>query len=88
MALYAVVDENNTISNICEWDGESQWQPPAGSRAVLLPPDGNIGDTVNKANVLIKAPPTPSIPPKSLTVEEKLARIGLTIAELKTALQP
>ena len=30
MARYAMVDAEGNVTNICEWDGESNWAPPDG----------------------------------------------------------
>lgn len=30
MARYAVIDDQNIVKNVVEWDGEKQWAPPAG----------------------------------------------------------
>ncbi len=27
---YAVIDQNNRVSNVIMWDGVTEWQPPAG----------------------------------------------------------
>lgn len=27
---YAVIDQNNLVTNVIMWDGVTQWQPPAG----------------------------------------------------------
>ena len=27
---YAVIDQNNVVTNVVMWDGVTQWQPPAG----------------------------------------------------------
>jgi hypothetical protein len=30
MARWAVIDGNNTVVNMVEWDGQTEWAPPAG----------------------------------------------------------
>ena len=35
MANYAIV-ENTKVINTCTWDGQSEWQPPEGTQAVLI----------------------------------------------------
>jgi len=27
---YAVIDQNNRVTNVIAWDGVTEWQPPAG----------------------------------------------------------
>jgi len=35
MARYAILDKDNVILNVCEWDGETKWEPPKGTKVVL-----------------------------------------------------
>jgi hypothetical protein len=35
MARYAVIDDQNEVVNVIEWDGVSNWMPPAGH--VVIP---------------------------------------------------
>lgn len=39
---YAIV-ENGAVINVVLWDGQSGWQPPAGSTANLLPIGAQVG---------------------------------------------
>jgi hypothetical protein len=41
---YALLDESNTVVNVIDWDGESNWTPPAGHIALPLF-EGGIGWT-------------------------------------------
>lgn len=45
---YAIV-EKGVVTNIVVWDGESDWTPPTGATAVLVPADTfvSIGYTYN-----------------------------------------
>ena len=47
MPKYAIVDSENNVTNICEWDGESEWSPPEGTTAILCEdkPDAERGGT-------------------------------------------
>jgi len=36
MNRYAIVSSGIVI-NLIQWDGDSEWAPPAGSEAVLIP---------------------------------------------------
>lgn len=42
MAAYAVVREG-VVENVVEWDGESDWNPPEGSVAIMLKPGETTG---------------------------------------------
>jgi hypothetical protein len=41
---YAILDSTKTVVNVIEWDGESDWTPPAEHIAVPLL-EGGIGWT-------------------------------------------
>jgi hypothetical protein len=41
---YAILDSTKTVVNVIEWDGESDWTPPAEHIALPLL-DGGIGWT-------------------------------------------
>lgn len=56
MASYAVV-ENNIVTNLVEWDGETVWSPVSGD-AVLT--DGTVGIGWHYADSTFTAPPVPT----------------------------
>ena len=35
MARYAVIDAENIVQNLIEWDGVAEWSPPDGQTALL-----------------------------------------------------
>lgn len=35
MARYAVIDAENIVQNVIEWDGVAEWSPPDGQTALL-----------------------------------------------------
>ena len=35
MAQYAILDENNNVLNVVEWDGETKWEHPANTTLQL-----------------------------------------------------
>ena len=43
MSNYAIVETSGNISNVVIWDGETEWLPPEGTTAVLVP-EGEIVD--------------------------------------------
>lgn len=59
MAMYAVLDDGKVV-NIVDWDGESDWQPPTGTQAILVPTgiDAGIGSTYD--GTTFSQPPAPS----------------------------
>ena len=87
MARYAVIS-SNTIANIIEWDGGSGWVPPSGTTVALAPMPCSVGWAWNNGNPVDPNPPPLAVelPPVELTITEKLAMVGLTLDELKTAL--
>jgi hypothetical protein len=52
---YAILDGQNNVVNICEWDGNEQtWQPPSGHHAVL-------DDTVPYTYLMPEPPEPPGL---------------------------
>ena len=59
---YALLDSTNTVVNVVEWDGITQWTPPAGHIAIPLI-DGGIGWTFADGQ-FIPPPPEPEPEPE------------------------
>ena len=78
--------KDGVVINVVALGEKAAWDPPKD--CILGPPGGNVGDLFDgkvytkPVEQEPKQPPAP--PPK--TPEEKLAIIGLTVAELKTLL--
>lgn len=36
MARYAIIEQDGTVQNVCEWDGVTQWEPPEATVVLLL----------------------------------------------------
>lgn len=62
MSTYAIV-ENGVVTNVIEWDGETEWVPDAGV-AVLT--DGTVGIGWSYAGSKFTAPPVPEPSPAEL----------------------
>jgi hypothetical protein len=60
MSIYAIV-ENGVVKNIVLWDGQEQWQAPAGSSAVVIPEGAYVGIGSTYSNGVFSAPPQPPI---------------------------
>jgi hypothetical protein len=45
MAIYALIDQNGIVDNVCEWDGEAPFDPPGMTVTPMasLPADLWIG---------------------------------------------
>lgn len=56
MAIYAVV-ASGTVTNLVIWDGQSDWQPPSGSIAVLATDEAAVGGTYAEATGVFTPPP-------------------------------
>lgn len=56
---YALLDNTNTVINVVEWDGESDWTPPAEHIAIPLL-EGGIGWTFADGQFI--PPPEPAEP--------------------------
>lgn len=46
MDRYAVIDQSGKVVNVIAWDGQTQWEPPAGHR-VEINHEVNRGDIWN-----------------------------------------
>lgn len=88
MKNYAIIDSTNTVINVVVWDGKPPWAPPQDCIAVEIPEGSSAGIGWTYANGEFIAPPQPEPPepPAPLTPAEKLAKSGLTVAELKELL--
>lgn len=42
-SIFAIVDSNGKVTNISLWDGGSDWIPPEGCTAILVP-DGSVAE--------------------------------------------
>ena len=40
---YAIINSENLVVNVIEWDGTTEWQPPDGHQIVPLTQEGGIG---------------------------------------------
>jgi hypothetical protein len=83
---FVLVDQGGNIVNVVEWDGVSAWTPPVGTQAIqsML---GGIGWQWNNGNPVNPSPPPPPPPPPPiLTVDQKLALIGLTALDIQGAI--
>lgn len=87
MKNYAIINSTNTVINVVVWDGKPPWTPPSGCIAVAIPKSSSAGIGWTYANGEFIAPlqhePEPVV---ELTPAEKLAKSGLTVAELKELL--
>jgi len=62
-APYAIVDGSGNVVNVVEWDGKSNWMPPAGTTAVADPAGAPIGSTYAGGIFTPPAQPAPVTPP-------------------------
>lgn len=60
---YALLDSTNTVVNVIEWDGESDWMPPAAHIAIPLI-DGGIGWTFADGQFIPPPQPEPEPEPE------------------------
>lgn len=87
MARYAMVDADGTVTNICEWDGESAWSPPAG--ITLVQCDEHVdaergGKFQNNAFTRSAAPEAVEVAP--LTQEQLASQVAALQAQLNALL--
>lgn len=76
---YAIIDVNNTVNNLIEWDGDvTTWQPPEDCQAVAVADDAfvTIGATYEGGQFVNPQPqvPVPTVP-QSVTMRQ--ARLAL-----------
>jgi len=57
MKNYAIIDSTGTVINVVLWNGNADWQPPAGCQAVELQGSAGIGWTFDNGAFI--APPDP-----------------------------
>lgn len=88
MKNYAIIDLTNTVINVVVWDGQPPWTPLEDCIAVVIPEGSSagIGWTYVYGEFIAPPQPEPPAPPVPLTPAEKLAKSGLTVAELKELL--
>lgn len=67
--IYAILDSDGNCINRVLWDGETNWQPPAGCTAVA--------DPDNLYPFHIERSPEPADPLAILTEEQKAALLEL-----------
>ena len=60
MANYAIIQDNKVI-NTCAWDGVTEWQPPEGTEAVIIPDGAVAGMGYDYIDGQFIAPPPPVI---------------------------
>ena len=58
MARYAVIDAENIVQNVIEWDGVAEWSPPDGQTALLDtdPPTAQLSYIYDPATGTFSAP--------------------------------
>lgn len=69
MARYAILDKDNTVVNVSEWDGVTPWTPGEGLTAVLLPDNSPVeidGTYTPKTKEFVPAEPPPEEPPSEI----------------------
>ncbi|WP_284508306.1 tail fiber assembly protein [Caballeronia sp. NCTM5] len=88
---YALIDANNTVQNIVLWDGDANWQPEEGLKAIKLDP-GTVAGTGWVYDGATFAGPAPvSMTQEDIVVantslrDSKLAQAALAIAPLQDA---
>jgi hypothetical protein len=57
---YAVVS-SGIVTNVILWDGVSEWAPPEGSTANLLPPSSQVGVGYSYTGTTYTAPVNPAV---------------------------
>jgi hypothetical protein len=82
MARYAIIRPDGGVENVIEWDGKETYEPPSGH--MLIAADENAEPGGSWDGVRFHRPiPKPS---SAVTLDEKLARLGLTRAELRAVM--
>ena len=58
---YAIIDSEGLVINTVEWDGNTEWQPPAGCSAVHLE-NGGIGWSYVDGKFVLSVAPAEEAP--------------------------
>ncbi len=87
MDSYAVVDGTGLITNIIEWDGESEWTPPEGNTSVLCGNDTECIIGGFYQNGAFTPPPKPEIPKEESIAEADQTKTSL-LAEATLMIDP
>jgi hypothetical protein len=74
MARYALVDSNNLVTNVIEWDGSAQWSPPKGATLLAAAEHCTIGATWDGQTFI----PPPELRPPAMP----MSRADLLEAEI------
>jgi len=82
MARYALINANGDVENVIEWDGKASYTPPGGFMVVEADEHAEPGGSWD--GLRFQRPVLKPFPPAE-TLDEKLARLGLTRDELKAA---
>ena len=77
---YIIVDEHGTITNACDWDGETEWSPPENCTAIKTD-EGEIGGTYI-AGVFEPAPTPPAPVAPAISLEDEVALMREQLAAL------
>lgn len=83
MPRYAIVDSENNVTNIVDWDGVTEWAPPAGTTLVAVTDDSEAerGGTYSNGQFHRAAAPVPIATP-DVTLEARLAELQAQLNEL------
>jgi hypothetical protein len=88
MSRYAIVDSQNNVLNITEWDGESDWSPPEGTTLVQCDDetDAERGGTYIDgafARAVVEVPSAEtetSLPEKIAALQEQLSELASQVS--------
>lgn len=75
---YAIINSEGEVINLVEWDGEAEWGPGEGLKAVKAEENAIIGSTYKDGNFTL--PPVPEVPVEDLisaAEAEKTSLIGM-----------
>jgi hypothetical protein len=64
--LYAIIDSEGLVVNSIEWDGSTEWQPPAGCSIVPLE-NGGIGWSYVDGEFVPPVAPIEEVPEPTVT---------------------
>src|ERR1700719_2195865 len=76
MATYLIIDGNNTITNLIDWDGIKPFTPPTGATILPFTGPAGIGWKWNGTKA-IDPTPAPAAPTVPQIVSPRQARLAL-----------